>query len=65
MGAIVLVGEPYYTKPYMTTAVRYVVLGALFLIPFIPLYVANSLFFPFITGKGFAFRILVEVAVVG
>ena len=49
----------------MTTAVRFVVLGALFLIPFLPLYVANSLFFPFITGKGFAFRILVEIAVVG
>lgn len=49
----------------MTTAVRYAVLGALFLIPFIPLYVSNSLFFPFITGKHFAFRILVEIAVVG
>ncbi len=37
----------------------------LFLIPFIPLYVANELFFPFITGKGFAFRILVEIALAG
>lgn len=37
----------------------------LFLIPFIPLYVANDLFFPFITGKGFIFRILVEIACVG
>lgn len=43
-------------------ALRYVIYGALFIIPFIPLYVANSLFFPFITGKGFAFRILVEIA---
>jgi len=49
----------------MTKVARWTVLGALFLIPFIPLYVANSLFFPFITGKGFAFRILVEIAVVG
>ncbi|HYE23343.1 MAG TPA: O-antigen ligase family protein [Candidatus Paceibacterota bacterium] len=49
----------------MTTAVRYAVLGSLFLIPFIPLYVSNSLFFPFITGKAFAFRILVELALVG
>ncbi|MSU55745.1 MAG: hypothetical protein EXS51_00335, partial [Candidatus Taylorbacteria bacterium] len=32
-----------------------------FLVPFVPLIVASSLFFPFITGKGFAFRILVEV----
>lgn len=37
---------------------------ALFAIPFLPLYVSNELFFPFITGKGFAFRILVEVALV-
>ncbi|MFA6601237.1 MAG: O-antigen ligase family protein [Candidatus Paceibacterota bacterium] len=35
---------------------------ALFLIPFFPLIVDNSLFFPFITGKAFYFRMLVEVA---
>lgn len=49
----------------MTKVLRYVVLGALFAIPFLPLYVANGLFFPFITGKHFLFRILVEVAFVG
>lgn len=32
-----------------------------FLVPFIPVIVVSSLFFPFITGKGFAFRIIVEV----
>ena len=31
------------------------------IIPFIPIYVANSLFFPFITGKAFVFRIMVEI----
>lgn len=41
---------------------RWVVLGALFIIPFIPLYVATDLFFPFISGKAFLFRILVELA---
>jgi O-antigen ligase len=46
----------------MKTALRWTVLGALFIIPFLPLFVANGLFFPFITGKGFAFRILVELA---
>ena len=46
----------------MKTGLRYTIYASLFLIPFIPLYVANSLFFPFITGKGFAFRILVEIA---
>lgn len=35
---------------------------ALFIVPFIPLYVSKSLFFPFITGKAFIFRFLVELA---
>ncbi len=42
---------------------RWVALGALFLIPLTPLIVSNSLFFPFITGKAFYFRIVIEVAV--
>ena len=46
------------------TIARWVALGALFLIPLVPLLVANSYFFPFITGKAFYFRILVELAVV-
>jgi len=48
----------------MKNVARLTAIGALFVIPFLPLYVANELFFPFITGKGFAFRILVEIAVV-
>lgn len=32
-----------------------------FAVPFIPLIISNSLFFPFITGKNFTFRIIVEV----
>src|SRR3989338_6484356 len=42
---------------------RWVALGALFLIPLAPLIVANSYFFPFITGKAFYLRILIEIAV--
>ena len=42
---------------------RWVTLGALFLIPLTPLLVADTYFFPFITGKAFFFRILIEVAV--
>lgn len=38
-----------------------VVFGGLFLVPFLPLYVENSYFFPFITGKNFAFRIIIEI----
>ena len=32
-----------------------------FLIPFIPLLINRDLFFPYITGKAFAFRIIVEI----
>lgn len=42
---------------------RWTALGALFLLPFAPLIVANSFFFPFITGKAFYLRILIEVVV--
>jgi O-antigen ligase/tetratricopeptide (TPR) repeat protein len=45
--------------------VRWITLAALFLIPVLPLLVANDMFFPFITGKNFWFRILTEVAFVG
>ncbi len=43
---------------------RWIALGALFLIPLAPLVVANTFFFPFITGKAFYLRILIEVAFV-
>ncbi|MBP9757947.1 MAG: O-antigen ligase family protein, partial [Candidatus Pacebacteria bacterium] len=41
---------------------RGVAIGAIFLLPFVCLVVASSLFFPYITGKNFAFRILTEIA---
>jgi O-antigen ligase/tetratricopeptide (TPR) repeat protein len=40
---------------------RWISTGAVFAVPFIPLFVPSSLFFPFITGKNFLFRILVEI----
>ncbi|QQG37869.1 MAG: O-antigen ligase family protein [Candidatus Kaiserbacteria bacterium] len=43
------------------SALRWVAIGGVFALPFIVFIVAQSLFFPFITGKNFAFRILVEV----
>lgn len=49
----------------LKTAARWVALAPLFVIPFLALYVSDSLYFPFITGKGFAFRILVEIAFAG
>ncbi|HEY4497210.1 MAG TPA: O-antigen ligase family protein [Candidatus Paceibacterota bacterium] len=39
----------------------WIIKGGLFLIPFIPLYVSRSLFFPYITGKAFIFRTIVEI----
>jgi tetratricopeptide (TPR) repeat protein len=45
----------------MTKFLRYSTLTLIFLTILIPLYVSNNLFFPYITGKAFAFRILVEI----
>ncbi len=47
----------------MKNVARWTAIIALFTIPFLPLYVAGELFFPFITGKNFAFRILIEIAI--
>lgn len=38
-----------------------IVYGGLFLVLLLPLLVVNDLFFPFITGKNFAFRVIVEI----
>jgi O-antigen ligase/tetratricopeptide (TPR) repeat protein len=40
---------------------KYLIFGGLFLVPFIAFIVPTGMFFPFISGKGFAFRILVEI----
>lgn len=45
----------------MKQILRYIAISGVFVIPFIPLVVTNSFFFPFITGKNFTFRILVEI----
>ncbi|MEK7118091.1 MAG: O-antigen ligase family protein [Patescibacteria group bacterium] len=41
---------------------RFIILACVFATPFVVLYVPDGMFFPFITGKNFTFRILVEVA---
>lgn len=38
-----------------------IIKGGLFIVPFIPLYISKVLFFPYITGKAFVFRIIVEI----
>lgn len=47
------------------TILRRALYVGIFLIPFIPFYVAHELFFPFISGKNFAFRIIVEFLIAG
>lgn len=45
----------------INTLIKYAIIIGLAVILFIPTYVADYLFFPFISGKGFAFRIIVEI----
>lgn len=45
----------------MNTLLRNGILACVFLVPFIPLIVSSSLFFPYIVGKNVAFRVLVEL----
>jgi oligosaccharide repeat unit polymerase len=40
---------------------KWAIISGLFFIPFIPFVVSKSLLFPFITGKGFTFRIITEI----
>jgi O-antigen ligase len=40
---------------------KYITIGGLFLLPLTALVVADSLFFPYITGKNFFMRIVVEI----
>lgn len=45
----------------MKDILKWIVLGGVFALPFLPLLVTDSMFFPFITGKNFGFRIIVEI----
>ena len=47
----------------MKDALKAVVMTGIFAIPFLTLYVANDYFFPYITGKNFWFRIIVDITV--
>ncbi len=40
---------------------KWVVLGGLFVVPFIPFFVSSNLFFPYISTKAFTWRVLVEI----
>jgi O-antigen ligase/tetratricopeptide (TPR) repeat protein len=45
----------------MKDIAKFLIYGGLFLIPFLVLSVQNEMFFPYITGKNFGFRMIVEV----
>jgi len=45
----------------VNSILRGTILTGIFAVLFLPLYVPESMFFPFITGKNFAFRIIVEI----
>lgn len=51
----------WYYFTHMKDFLKGVIYVGIFAIPFIPLIVTDSMFFPFITGKNFTFRIIVEV----
>ena len=43
------------------TVLKYAILSGIFSLAFIPLIVSSNMFFPFITGKNFTFRIIIEL----
>lgn len=43
------------------STLKAVIFGGLFIVPFVPFFVSSSFFFPFITTKAFAFRVIVEI----
>ncbi len=49
-----------FYERYLASAIR---LG-LFLVPVLPLYISSTMLFPFISGRNFAFRIIIELLVV-
>jgi O-antigen ligase len=57
--------QPEYKYKKIHKAVRYSTISALFLVPVFSLINTTSLLFPFMTGKAFFFRILIEVAFAG
>lgn len=45
----------------MNNIIKWTIIVGLWSVLLIPFYVANNMFFPFITGKNFAFRIIIEI----
>ncbi|MFA6094600.1 MAG: O-antigen ligase family protein [Candidatus Paceibacterota bacterium] len=45
----------------LNTVLKYIIYTGVFAVPFIPFIVTPTMLFPFITGKNFTFRIIVEI----
>ena len=60
MDSVLCVGYNICYMKYLEQVLRWSVIAGIFLLPFVPMIVATSMFFPYITGKNFAFRIIVE-----
>lgn len=50
-----------FARMKLKDILRKIVIAGIFITPFIPLVVMPSLFFPFITGKNFLFRVVIEI----
>lgn len=49
--------------PKSINLIKYLIFAGIFTIPFLVFVVSGSMFFPFITGKNFGFRIIIEIIV--
>jgi len=54
-----------HQKNTLNTILWWGISAGIFLLPFIPLIVTKGMFFPFVTGKNFFFRIIVELILGG
>src|SRR3989344_2270507 len=58
-------GKCPYTNAHMQSIIRSLTLAGIFAVPAVVFIVSETMFFPYITGKNFTFRILVEIITVG
>ena len=56
-----MVRDTLWTIMTLEKTLRGVAIASVFALPFVCLIVATNLFFPYITGKNFAFRLIVEI----
>ncbi len=60
-GQVIALSKICYIFPHMKDFLKWTMFGSMFAVPFALLIVSSTMFFPYITGKNFTFRILVEI----